>query len=222
MIHHKTGCHQRRRQQHIGGIIHRILLAGSCCAQQADHWFHEDGAKHRQHTAKEKCQKECRRKHLTCLLLITLAQQSGNIAVCTNSQHRAAHHNELIQRCVYADSRGGAVTQTTDKIGIRQGIDGADQKRHNGGDRHFGDHPGNGLVEHHRAALLLMQFLIFHSNPAPYLLSFYCSARYFSACIAAMAPSAAAVITWRKVFTRISPAANTPGIWVFISSSVRT
>ena len=35
---------------------------------------------------------------------------------------------------------------------------------------------------------------------------------YMAAWIAAAAPSAAAVVTWRMVFTQISPAAYTPGI----------
>ena len=46
------------------------------------------------------------------------------------------------------------------------------------------------------------------------------SARYRWASMAAIAPSDAAVTIWRKSFTRISPAANTPGMAVCIFSSV--
>ena len=37
---------------------------------------------------------------------------------------------------------------------------------------------------------------------------------YRHAASAAMAPSAAAVVTWRTVFERQSPATNTPGVFV--------
>ena len=54
-------------------------------------------------------------------------------------------------------------------------------------------------------------------------LLFYCtlaSSRYCSACTAATAPSAAAVMACRRDLRRMSPAANTPGRLVCISSSV--
>ena len=44
--------------------------------------------------------------------------------------------------------------------------------------------------------------------------------RYLMALSAAMAPSAVAVTIWRRVFFLTSPAANTPGRAVLISSSV--
>ena len=42
---------------------------------------------------------------------------------------------------------------------------------------------------------------------------------YLQAASAAIAPSAAAVVPWRTVFERQSPATNTPGVFVVQASS---
>lgn len=47
-------------------------------------------------------------------------------------------------------------------------------------------------------------------------------ARYSAAISAACAPSDTAVTTWRRLFVRTSPAANTPGTLVCPLSSART
>jgi len=52
--------------------------------------------------------------------------------------------------------------------------------------------------------------------PLPYSPLMYCTAS-----VAAMAPSAVAVTSWRRRLARLSPATNTPGVPVWQSSPAR-
>ena len=172
LVHHKAGSHKGSGIQHIGGIVHRILLTGGGSTQKPHHGKNKKVTENHQQRTDAKSGKEGCRQNLTCLFILPFPQKPGNIAVGAHRQQRAAHHDQLIQRCVDADRGGGIGAQRTDKVSICQRIDGVDQKSNDGRNRHFGNEAGNRFVQQHVPALALALGMFAHSLFAP-LLSYF-------------------------------------------------
>ena len=154
LVHDKVRSHKGRGKQDIGGILNAVALAGGRCAQKTNHGGYKGGACTHQNGAQKHCQEKGGGKHPAGLVVLSLPQQPGNIAVGTHGQHGARHHDQLVQRGVDADGGGGVGAQGADEVGIRKTVDGVDEKCNNGGNCHPWNNPGYGLVQHHSLPVL--------------------------------------------------------------------
>jgi len=167
LVHDKAGSHKGSGEEDVGGVVNGILLTGGGGTQQANHGSHKNGAEDHQQSADAEGGEEGGGKDLTGLFVVALAHQPGHVAVGTQSQQRAAHHDQLVKGGVDTDGGGGVGTQGADEVGIRQRVNGVNKEGDDGGDGHFGNDPVNGHREHHQSAgfLPLIAFVIHSMYP---------------------------------------------------------
>ena len=149
LVHHKAGGHERGHQHHVGGVIDGVLLTGLRGPQQADHWGHEGGADQGHQQPEAHGDDEGRGQDAVGLVLPPGPQEPGDVAGRAHSQHGPGHHDDLVQGGVDADGGGGVGAQGADEVGVRQTVDGRDEKGDDGRHRHPGDDLGQGVREHH-------------------------------------------------------------------------
>ena len=103
LVHHEVAGHEGGHQEHVGGVLDRVLLAGVCSAQQAHHGLHERDAQHHDHRAESHGQEEGRGDDPVGLLLLPGPQEAGDVAGRAHRQHGPCHHDDLVQGGVDAD-----------------------------------------------------------------------------------------------------------------------
>ena len=152
-------------KQYPEGVLHGVPLGLPGHAQQ----IHDGRAEQHAHQTEDQGEGDADEQragaYLAGPLVLLGPQEPGDIAGRADGEAHGDRPQNMHQRVVDRHGGRGVDSQLTDKQGVDQIVDRVDQRRNDHGDRHFGDHPEHGILQHHGApALACQRLFLFHPD----------------------------------------------------------